>query len=97
MNRTLVVSLLFVASTTVVSGLAQHHTNRCSLAAAIANDGTQLPAPPPGRSVLAVIADGTQPAAPPPDRSTSTLVADGTQPPAPPPGRGAAAMRGLSA
>src|SRR5580700_8409398 len=97
MNRKLVVSLLFVANATVVPGLAQHHPNRCPLATDITNDGTQLPAPPPGRSVLAVIADGTQPTAPPPGRSTSTLVADGTQPPAPPPGRSAAAMPGLSA
>ena len=54
MKRKLVVSLFFVANATVVSGLAQHHPNRCSLATAIADDGTQPPAPPPGRSAAAM-------------------------------------------
>lgn len=96
MKRKLVVSLFFVANATVVSGLAQHHPNRCSLPTAITDDGTQPPAPPPGHRTGALVADGTQPPAPPPGRTT-TLLADGTQPPAPPPGRSAAAMRGLSA
>jgi hypothetical protein len=96
MNRKLVVSLFLIANATVVSGLAQHRPHRCSLTTAITDDGTQPPAPPPGRSALAVIADGTQPPAPPPGRSTTTSIADGTQPPAPPPGRSAARMRGLS-
>jgi hypothetical protein len=86
MNRKLALSLFLIANATVVSGLAQHHPNRCSLATAITDDGTQPPAPPPGRGVLAAIGDRTQPPAPPPGRSTTTLIADGTQPPAPPPG-----------
>ena len=73
MNRTLVVSLLFVASTTVVSGLAQHHPNRCSLASAITDDGTQPPAPPPGHRTGTLVADGTQPPAPPPGGSAAAM------------------------
>jgi hypothetical protein len=73
MKRKLVVSLFFVANATVVSGLAQHHPNRCSLATAIADDGTQPPAPPPGHRTGALVADGTQPPAPPPGRSAAAM------------------------
>jgi hypothetical protein len=69
MNRKLVVSLLLVTNATVVSGFAQNHPSRCPLTTAITDDGTQPPAPPPGRSALVVMADGTQPPAPPPGRS----------------------------
>lgn len=73
MNRTLVVSLFLVANATVVSGLAQHRSNRHSLTTAITDDGTLPPAPPPGRRTTALIADGTRPPAPPPGRSAAAM------------------------
>ena len=73
MNRKLVASLLFVANATVVSGLAQHHPDSCSLVTATTDDGTQPPAPPPGHRTGTLVADGTQPPAPPPGRGAAAM------------------------